>query len=107
MNINEMTRERFKQLKVLEQEITDFDCIVLLPTKIGHDSGYNYYSVIPCLRDEPLGKLPLYDSFLIDCGFDGGIDCLKKSSLMRIFFERGKYKIDPLMHFMKRNGGTR
>lgn len=107
MNINNMTREEFKQLKVLEQGITDFDCIVLLPTKLKHDSGYNYYSIIPCLRDEPLGKLPLYDTFMIMDDFEGGFDCLRKSCLMRVFFQRGKYFINPLMHFMKTNRGKR
>jgi hypothetical protein len=96
MNINEMTKKQFKELDILNEDITDFDSIVLLPTNELHDSGYNYYYIIPCLRDKPLGKLEAYDTFRIwinEKFYSCGIDCLRKSSLMRIFVQRGKYVI--------------
>jgi hypothetical protein len=106
MNINEMTKKQFEELDILDEDITDFNSIVLLPTRLKHDSGYNYYSIIPCLNDKPLGKLRLYDTFSIMTYKSNhcGIDCLRKSSLMRIFVAQGKYIIKPYLHQMEEKG---
>ena len=51
MDINEMTRKQFEELPLIDKfEPDDVDNIVLLPSRRHHDSGYNYYYVIPCVN---------------------------------------------------------
>lgn len=91
MSINDMTKEQFKALPIIKEK-TICDNIVLLPTKIKDQSGYNLYQIVVCLRDKPLGKTYLYDTFSLTVKSAVweriGIDCLRKSGLMRIFFKK-------------------
>ena len=100
MNINKMSRTDFKSLPEIEEKITKFDSIVLIPTSIKHQSGYSLFSVIACLREEPIGRVSLYDTFRFEFE-DGGIDCLSESNLMRIFFQEGRYELNPHFHSIK------
>lgn len=100
-----MTLQQFQEVPYFEYdaEIEEFDSLVLLPTNIKHDSGFNLYAIVVCLGDKPLGMLHHYDTFRLDLEF-AGIDCLRKSELMRIFLERGRYKISHIYHCMKLKG---
>ena len=101
MDINDMTRKQFKELKQLDwDEKIKVDSIVLLPTKIHDSSGYNLFNIIACHHNKPLGKIGLYDthSIIMDSKWNRvGIDCLRGSSLMRIFLP-DEYKIIPFLH---------
>lgn len=102
MDINEMTRKQFKELKTFDwEEEVKIDSIVLLPTRIHDSSGYNLFDIVACYRNQPLGKIGLYDTHSIVMESDWnrvGIDCLRKSSLMRIFLPPNEYKIDIGLH---------
>ena len=56
MDINNMTRQEFLDLPILEEYDVDCDSIVLLPTREHHDSGYNYFSVAICNGVYPCGS---------------------------------------------------
>ena len=105
MDINEMTIKQFKELPTLKElKYKDIDGIVLLPTKIKHDSGFNYYSVAIVKQGKAIGKTELYDTFSIFALAKEdriGIDCLRKSGLMRIFLYP-KYTLYPDMHWIRK-----
>lgn len=89
MNINDMTITQFNSLPyITDYNKHDFDSIILLPTDIEHDSGFNYFSVVICFLERPIARTVIYDTFSIFPSKDDrlGIDCLRKSGLMRIFF---------------------
>ena len=106
MDINKMTRKQFEELPYLDDfENIDVDSIVLLPSKEHHDSGFNLYEVVACLRWKPIGKCYSDDTFSIF--MEGkynrvGIDCLRGSGLMRIFLPPDEYYIDTSFHQIKR-----
>ena len=110
MIIQEMTREQFKELPVLDDwETYDCDSIVLLPTEIQYeDLEYNCYYVIVCNKNEAIGKMTIYDiaQLLLENNFNRvGIDCLHKSGLMRLFFKSNKYVARPIFHeIIKKKG---
>ena len=101
MDINEMTRKQFKELKTLnEVDRVRVDSIVLLPTRYRDSSGYNLFNIVACHRSQPIGKIGLYDthSIIMESNWNRvGIDCLRKSSLMRIFLP-DEYEIDITFH---------
>lgn len=105
MDINEMTIKQFKELPTLKElAYKDFDSMVLLPTKIKDASGYNYYSVAIVKDNIVIGRTTLYDTFSIFTLSEDeriGIDCLRKSGLMRIFFSKG-YTLYPDMHWIRK-----
>ena len=89
MNINDMTITQFESLPyITDYNKCDFDSIVLLPTDIEYNSGFNYFSVVICFLERPIARTIICDTFSIfPCKDDRlGIDCLRKSGLMRIFF---------------------
>lgn len=102
MNIDTMTRKDFESLPLLDTlDLLSVDSVVLLPTRQHHDSGYNNFYVIPCKSHEPLGKCDKYDTFSIymESSFNRvGIDCLRGSSLMRIFLPQNEYIVEPVFH---------
>lgn len=107
MDINNMTKQQFLELPILEEEV-DCDSIVLLPTKKHYDSGYNYFSVAICNENEVIGKTSLYDIFSVFTGKEKeriGIDCLRRSGLMRIFLQRGSFIVEPYFHSVIAKGG--
>lgn len=101
MNINEMTRKQFEELKTLNcLDRVRIDSLVLLPTRYRDSSGYNLFDIIACHRFQPIGKIGRYDTHSIIMESDWnkvGIDCLRKSSLMRIFLP-DEYEIDIAFH---------
>ena len=108
MDINKMTRKQFEELPLIDKfEPDDVDNIVLLPSRRHHDSGYNYYYVIPCNKGKPLGICSGYDTFSIYMGGSYnrvGIDCLRGSGLMRIFLPPNEYEIRSLFHEIRHKG---
>lgn len=103
MDINEMTIKQFKNLKLFEDqhEMVDVDSIVLVPTKIHDDSGYNVFYVVACNKRQPVGVCSGYDAFDIFMKREYsriGIDCLRGSGLMRIFLPTDEYVIEPHLH---------
>ena len=107
MNINEMTRKEIESLPYLKkEEIITLDSIVLIPSRSHHDSGFNYFEVVPCYDMKPLGKLLGYDTFsiIMDSVWNRvGIDCLRGSSLMRIFLP-DDYEIHTCFHEARKKG---
>ena len=100
MTIEQMTRRDFWSLPLLDElEDYDIDCIVLLPTRRRHSSGYNMFSVVACNKWQAIGRTQEYDFYNLFpvVGSKIGFDCLQKSSLMRVFFEPKRYKIKPLL----------
>ena len=86
MDINKMTRKQFEELPYLDEfenhNLRDIyvDSIVLLPSRIHHDSGYNVYEVVVCNGHKAIGKCYGYDTFSIymESEFNRvGIDCLR------------------------------
>ena len=107
-DINNMTRKEFEALPFIDEfdvEEIEVDRIVLLPTRIHHDSGYNVYYVIACNNRKAIGKCSGYDTFSIFMSGDYnrvGIDCLRGSGLMSIFLPANEYKIISLFHEIRR-----
>ena len=110
MDINQMTRSQFKELPLLKEfKGVKVDSIVLLPTRLRHDSGYNYYQVVACNENEAIGRASLYDTFSIDAIGKNeriGIDCLRGSGLMRIFFMAESYILIPAIHSIRKKEGN-
>lgn len=115
MDINKMTRKQFEELPYLEAyneskhsvEEIEVDSIVLLPSKKHDNSGYNLFEVVACKDDKPIGKVFGYDTFSIfmnDKCSRVGIDCLRGSSLMRIFLPRNDYMLKAIFHEIKHKG---
>ena len=103
MDIEKMTRKQFDALPMIEWNSPDIcvDSLVLLPTRKHFGNGFNYYTIIPCQKGKPLGKIEYYDTHSIwTCGnFERiGIDCLSKSGLMRIFLAPDKYVMQTYSH---------
>lgn len=108
MDINEMTKEQFLELPLLDDFTNyDIDSIVLIPTN-PHDSGFRNFIVVGVNNWEPIGKCRNYDTFslmLYNTTFTRvGIDCLKKSKLMRIFLPQNAYKLDSMLHTIRNKG---
>ena len=113
MDINEMTIKQFKNLKLFEDQHetmeVEVDSIVLVPTKIHDDSGYNVFYVVACNNRQPVGICSGHDAFDIFIKSEYtriGIDCLRGSGLMRIFLPTNEYVIKPYLHqiIKKRKG---
>lgn len=106
MDINKMTRKQFEELPYIdEMNGIDVDSIVLLPSKIHHDSGFNVYEVVICNKWTALGKCFGYDTFSIfmQGSYNRvGIDCLRGSGLMRIFLPPNEYYADPMFHQIRK-----
>jgi len=126
LNIMEMTKKEFENLperKSFNEEVGEFDSIVILPTKYKHDSGYQCMDFVGCIEDRPIIRLSGCSDVMNIEGIGGfgynwlekhktnkevfritsvkawGIDCLPKSRLLRIFCRR-KIKVgDALSSF--------
>lgn len=109
MDINEMSRKQFEELRYLKGfDTIAIDSLVLLPTKRHNSSGYNNYEVIACHHHEAIGRLYGYDTFSIIMESDWnrvGIDCLRGSCLMRIFLP-DEYEIWPMFHEARKRRDT-
>ena len=105
MNIEKMTRKQFEELPQLKKYFSEyeFDSLVLIPTKIRHNSGFNYYDIALCNNFEPIGKVGLYDTFSIFASKQEdriGIDCLP-CGFMRIFLQPETYSANICFHEAK------
>lgn len=107
--LGEMTRKDFEavpQLQDWAEEVTDFDSLVILPSRRIHDSGYRCMYFVACSRGKPIVKIAGGSDVIHLDGIGGygykwmqknngvpgmveakgwSIDCLKKSGLLRIF----------------------
>lgn len=105
MNIHEMTKNDFNNLPIIEADkIENVDSIVILPTdKKWEEGNYLYFNIVPCVKDEPLGKLKKYDVFRNSKGINEfTIDILGTSKLTRMFFWN-KYDIIPWAHLIEKH----
>lgn len=104
-NINNMTTTEFRELrgrKSFTEDIGTFDCLVLLPTRRAHDSGYRCIDFVAVKNNTPICRLSGCSDVLHIDGIGGygewtgklpskvlpkgwSIDCLKKSGLFRVF----------------------
>ena len=107
-SINDMTRKEFYELKTFKWgEGAIVDSLVLLPTRKHDDSGYNLYDIVACYHNQALGKIGIYDthSIIMNSKWNRvGIDCLRGSSLMRIFLPDDDYEITPWRHQTAKKG---
>jgi hypothetical protein len=98
-----MTRQEFLNLPLLndiEEEIP-VDSIVLIPTRRHHDSGYNLFTTVLCNQGKAIGRADLYDVFHFFTSAKHqriGVDCLRKSSLIRIHFQPKEYVAVPWLY---------
>lgn len=100
-DLNEMTREDFEALPIIEENEIDCDGLILLPTKKKHESGYAIFYACPTLNGRVLGKVEAYDVFDIKFYRElAKIDCLYKSKLIRIFFGNN-YKLNTWLHWLE------
>ena len=106
-NMNEMTRKEFEALPVREwdEDVGEFDTLVILPSRKRHESGYRYMDFVAVTKDKMIRLSGCSDVLHID-GIGGygknwfdrfgavpnsiepkgwSIDCLPKSGLLQIF----------------------
>lgn len=83
----------------LEDEVGEFDSIIILPTKHKHDSGFRNMDFIGVKGEEPICKLSGCSDIINIRGFDNNlfwaVDCLYTSKLLRIFVHGHKIKVGP------------
>jgi hypothetical protein len=107
-NIANMTRKDFEKVPYrtsFNQDVGDFDSLIILSTRKKHDSGYRCIDFIACVEDKPICRLSGCSDVLHINGIGGygykwiekgigipskvdvvpwSIDCLPKSGLFRI-----------------------
>ena len=101
--INDMTRKQFEAVPygINWQEQVTCDCIVILPGRRTHDSGYKCMDFVAIKDEKPLCRLSGHSDVLHIEGVGGrgykkeysdlverkawSIDCLKKSGLLRMW----------------------
>ena len=108
MDILEMTRKDFESLqhRGRNEDIGKFDCLVILPSRGIHDSGYRLLDFVACNNNHPICRMSGRSDVIHFNGIGGfgykwfekygtcpetiepiawNIDCLPKSGLLRIF----------------------
>ena len=109
MNINDMTKKDFQALPLRkwDEDIGSFDCLIILPTRSIHDSGYRCMDFVAVKKGEAICRLSGCSDVINIDGIGGygedwkngkviglpksvipkgwSIDCLHKSGLLRIF----------------------
>ena len=108
MNIDEMTRKDFDKLPLIKRfnEEIIYDALIILPTRIIHDSGYRCMDFIAVRENKPICRLSGCSDVINIEGIGGfgkdgsekyhacpkmippiawSIDCLPKSGLLRIW----------------------
>jgi len=115
VNINTMKRKDFEKLSHREwnEDIGEFDSLIILPLKKRHDSGYRCLDFVAVKNDEPICLLSGCSDVVHIEGVGGfgydwrykyptcphlvpptqwSIDCLPVSGLLRLFC-RGKIRV--------------
>lgn len=118
-DINEMTRKEFEELPSREDWSEDVyaDCLVILPKRRLHDSGYRCLDYVAVSKERMIRVAGCSDVMHID-GIGGfgddwmnkygtcpkavhpigwSVDCLKVSGLLRIFAHAYKIKCGPAL----------
>ena len=107
-DLGSWTKKEFESLPSVKwnDDVGEFDSLIILPTKHTHDSGYKCMDFVTVLNDVPVNRIS-GGSDVVHLGGIGGlgydwinkyggvpiktkptawhIDCLKKSKLLRIF----------------------
>lgn len=85
--LNEMTKKEFEAVPYLDEGNYTFNSFILLPTRKVHESGYSMFNAILLMGNTILGKIADYDVVNLEINDKEylGIDCLKKSKLIRIW----------------------
>jgi hypothetical protein len=119
-NIHDMTRSDFEQLphRDWDEDIGQFDCLIILPTKHKHDSEFACMDFVACDGDRPICRLSGCSDVVHINGIGGfgkdwtkkfggvptaippvdwSIDCLFKSKLLRLFTHQYKLVVDPAL----------
>jgi len=121
-NINKMTRKEFKALPLRhwQEDVGEFDSLIILPQRKMHDSGYRCMDFVGVRKDEAVCRLSGCSDVIHIEGIGGygfqwlkrygtvpkqvhptewNIDCLPKSGLLRLF-SRGHIRVgDALSSF--------
>ena len=103
-SVTECTRKDFEALPLREwnDDIGEFDSLVILPTRRLHDSGYRCMDFIAVIKQEPIYRLSGCSDVIHINGIGGygkwanrvpdlippiawSIDCLRVSGLLQIF----------------------
>ena len=107
MDLNEMTKKDFRNLKLREygENIGAFDSLVIIPRekKALHDSGYRNMYFVACKNGEPVCKMSGCSDVLHLDGISGNIlkpnirsvwkiDALAGSGYLRLFNTEGRLK---------------
>ena len=110
-NINNWSRSQFKEIRDRKwnEDIGEFDSLIILPTRHKHDSGFACMDFIAVKGDLPIAKLSGCSDVIHIDGIGGygfnwldkygkcpekttligwSIDCLFKSKLLRIFTDK-------------------
>lgn len=117
MDINNMTRKQFDELpaRKWDEDIGEFDTLIILPLRRLHDSGYRLMDFVAVKNGKPIARLSGCSDVVHIDGIGGygykwsercigvpntipisgwSIDCLPKSGLLRLFSNR-KITADP------------
>jgi hypothetical protein len=98
-DVEQMTRKDFKELPLRkwDEDIGEFDQLIILPTRKKHDSGYAVMDFVAVRDQEPICRLSgcsdvlHIDGIWTDRPRSGwSIDCLLPSRLLRLFRHRSK-----------------
>ena len=118
-NITEMTRKDFDAVPSRDwnEDIGEFDSLVIIPLGIMHDSGYRCLDFVACENNKPIKRLSGCSDVVHLDGIGGygknwleqfetvpstipikawSIDCLPKSGYLRLFC-KGKLTADPAL----------
>jgi len=101
--VNDYTKKELEHLpaRKWQEDIGEFDSLIILPTQNIHDSGYRCMDFVAVKNGEPVCRLSGCSDVIRIDGIGGGgrnynfktpltpkswsIDCLKKSGLLQIF----------------------
>lgn len=107
--LNEMTRKDFEAVpdRKWDRDIGTFNSLIILPTRLKHDSGYRCMDFVACDDDKPIARLSGCSDVLHVGGISAethpgrlvvwSIDCLRTSGLPRLFVPGGEMTAGPAL----------
>jgi hypothetical protein len=101
MDINRMTRKQIMNVPSRKWDDCSltFDCIVIVPLRKVHDSGYRMIDCVAVVNDEPIARLSgCSDSIILKKGsMEWKMDCLRISGLFRLWVHGSNLKCGPAL----------